>query len=157
MTYDGDVFHAAPDGKRRSALLKLASQGPVHHVVLPGGRLVWLVTGNAEARQALTDPRLARGGALAFGSEQPELADALQNHMLNRNPPGHTRLRNLVGAAFTRRHVELLAPRIEAIAGDLIDEIGPALDRGDVVDLSNVSPRRWCEPATARIGSARTS
>jgi hypothetical protein len=55
-----DVFVAVPDGARRAALEKLAAQGPVHRVTLPSGRPGWLVTGNAEARTALTDPRLAR-------------------------------------------------------------------------------------------------
>ena len=124
------------EGERRAAVLKLAAQGPVHRVTLPNGALAWLVTGNAEARQALTDPRLARGSSgVVFSTELPEIADAIQNHMLNKNPPDHTRLRKLVNAAFTRRRVEMLEPQIEAIAADLIDEIGPVFDRGDVVNL----------------------
>lgn len=39
------------------------------------------------------------------------------------NPPDHTRLRRLVSRSFTPRRVEALAPRIETIAGELLEEV----------------------------------
>ena len=48
--------------------------------------------------------------------------------MLMRDPPDHTRLRNLVNKAFTPRVVEKLAPRIQAIVDELLDA---ALERGE--------------------------
>jgi cytochrome P450 len=136
VVFGSDVFIAVPDGARRAALLEMAAQGPVHRVTLPNGHPGWLVTGPAEARIALTEPRLARGTTgMAFVDELPEAAASLQNHMLNMNPPDHTRLRKLITAAFTRRRVESLAPRIEGVAAELLDAMSPALDRGDAVDL----------------------
>jgi cytochrome P450 len=41
--------------------------------------------------------------------------------MLNHNPPEHTRLRRLVTAAFTRRRIDQLAPRIQQITNELLD------------------------------------
>lgn len=136
MEYGSEVFVAAPDGTRRELLRQMAARGPVHRVTFPSGSPGWLVTGNAEARIALTDPRLARGTAgIIYLEESPEAAAGLQNHMLNQNPPDHTRLRKLITAAFTRRRVENLAPQIEAIATELIDEMAPLMDRGETVDL----------------------
>jgi len=43
----------------------------------------------------------------------------MAEHMLNTDPPDHTRLRRLVAKAFTPRSVAALAPRIEDIADDL--------------------------------------
>ena len=59
----------------------------------------------------------------------PPEAAALQQHMLYRNPPDHTRLRRLVSAAFTRRRVDELAPRIQEIADGLLDRLA-GRDRG---------------------------
>jgi cytochrome P450 PksS len=47
----------------------------------------------------------------------------LNDHMLQRDPPEHTRLRALVGKAFTPRMVASLEPRIAAIAEELITQM----------------------------------
>jgi cytochrome P450 len=49
-----------------------------------------------------------------------------RNSMLEREPPVHTRLRTLVNRAFVSRNIERLAPRITALAGELIDRMEPA-------------------------------
>lgn len=49
------------------------------------------------------------------------LGDLIGRWMLFRNPPDHTRLRTLVGRAFSGAVVRGLAPRIEAIAKTLIE------------------------------------
>jgi cytochrome P450 len=56
----------------------------------------------------------------------PETLAALGSHMLNRNPPDHTRLRRLVTVAFTRRRIEQLAPRIQKVTDELLDAIDTA-------------------------------
>ncbi|HWD06443.1 MAG TPA: cytochrome P450 [Amycolatopsis sp.] len=45
-------------------------------------------------------------------------------HMLNTDPPTHTRLRKLVNKAFTSRAIAGLRPRIEEIAKELLDAMG---------------------------------
>jgi hypothetical protein len=68
-----------------------------------------------------------------------ELASALQEQraqsplgdvmtVLGADPPVHTRLRSIVNRAFTPRRVEALRPRIEEIAGELLDD---APDEGE--------------------------
>ncbi|MFI6078717.1 cytochrome P450 [Actinoplanes sp. NPDC051343] len=136
MSHSREVFTAAPEGMRRRLLLDLAASGPVHRVTLPSGAGAWLVTGHTEARAALIDRRLVRGtGGGAYVEELPELAAATRQHMLLQNPPGHTRLRKLVAAAFTRRRVEQLEPTVEKISAHLIDMTLTSLHAGETVDI----------------------
>ena len=53
--------------------------------------------------------------------------------LLNTDPPAHTRLRSLVAEAFTPKTVERLAPRVRAIAEELLDAV-PADGRFDLVE-----------------------
>jgi cytochrome P450 len=101
---------------------RLRAQRPVARVIMPGGLPAWLVTGYAEARAALTDPRLhklPRG----WRPEPHSMLAAIELHMLNSDPPDHERLRKLVNKAFTARRVEQLRPRISAITTELLDDM----------------------------------
>ncbi|GAB2820170.1 cytochrome P450 [Actinoallomurus bryophytorum] len=138
MTTDDDPFLAVRDGARHRALAELAARGPVHHLTLATGADAWVVTGYAEAKAVLTDPRVIREGASnsPYGEEMPAaLYSALNSHMLTTDPPAHTRLRRLVSAAFTRRRVEGLAPRIERICADLLDGMAKTLEADGEADL----------------------
>lgn len=53
----------------------------------------------------------------------PDLVNRLSNHMLNLDPPDHTRLRTLVNKAFTASVINPLASRIQAIADALLDRV----------------------------------
>ena len=119
----------------------LRDEGPVRRVMLPNGWDVWVVTRYAEARAALADPRLRKDPSVL--SEQCDddvlpsrdiVAASLRAHLLNADPPDHTRLRKLVTKAFTARRVEALRPRIEAIADELLDDVATRLEDG-AVDL----------------------
>jgi cytochrome P450 len=101
---------------------RLRAQHPVAQVIMPGGTPAWLVTGYAQARAALTDPRL---GKLPKGwrPDPDSLLASLDLHMLNLDPPDHERLRKLVNKAFTARRVEELRPRITAITTGLLDDM----------------------------------
>jgi cytochrome P450 len=51
-----------------------------------------------------------------------KLTDVRPPSMLGTDPPEHTRLRSLVGKAFTPRIVQRLEGRMEQVAGSLLDE-----------------------------------
>jgi len=108
---------------------RLRDEAPVRQAIMPRGLKVWLVTRYADAREALADPALHKdmrqvnelfrrhstleGQTELFGQD-------LASHMLNSDPPDHTRLRKLVAKAFTMRRVELMRPRIAEITDDLL-------------------------------------
>ena len=50
-------------------------------------------------------------------------SDHLTTHMLNSDPPNHSRLRSLVQKAFTPKMIAQLDGRIQRIADDLISDI----------------------------------
>jgi cytochrome P450 len=107
---------------------ELRARGPVHEVTLADGHRAYLIVGFAEARLALNDRRLSKDmhAAQALGSEvvaEGLPGPALARHMVNVDPPDHTRLRRLVSAAFAVRRIEDMRPQIEAIVDDLLDGI----------------------------------
>jgi cytochrome P450 len=103
---------------------RMRADGLPRNVVLPDGSRAWLVTRYADARGALADPRLHKdwAGKLAGEDWTPDpVTGYLSKHLLNVDPPAHTRLRKLVTKAFTPRRVAELRPRIEAITAGLLD------------------------------------
>ncbi|MCX4550518.1 MULTISPECIES: cytochrome P450 [unclassified Streptomyces] len=107
----------------------LREHAPVHRTALPSGVEAWLVTRYADARSALAEPRLSKNPA--HHAESPhakgktgipgERKADLMTHLLNIDPPDHTRLRRLVSKAFTPRTVALFAPRVQELTDQLID------------------------------------
>ncbi|MFE3252607.1 cytochrome P450 [Streptomyces sp. NPDC059209] len=107
----------------------LREHAPVHRTRLPSGVDAWLVTRYADARRALADPRLSKNPlhhaeqAHAKGKTgiPGERGAELMTHLLNIDPPDHTRLRRLVSQAFTPRRVAEFAPRVQELTDGLID------------------------------------
>ncbi|MEV4314247.1 cytochrome P450 [Actinocrispum sp. NPDC049592] len=122
---------------RANGFDELSAAGPVQKVTLFTGVPVWVITGYAEARQVLTDPNVVRSFTEGPHADHvsDELRRAMNSHMLALNPPEHTRLRKLVSAAFTRRRVEELEPRIAEISAGLLDHMAELGKDGTPVDL----------------------
>ncbi|MFC8867642.1 cytochrome P450 [Streptomyces sp. NPDC057148] len=107
----------------------LRQHSPVHWTTLPSGVEAWLVTRYSDAREALADGRLSKnpehhaedaGGKSKTGIPGERSAN-LMTHLLNIDPPDHTRLRRLVSKAFTPRRIAEFAPRVQQLTDDLID------------------------------------
>jgi cytochrome P450 len=131
VPFDEDSYYRHPAG----FFAQLRESRPVAPVRMPDRGRAWIVTRYADVRKALTDPRLAKdvhrwpGG----GRSRPSEAVNCHAHMLNSDPPDHTRLRRVVQKAFTLRRAEQLRPRAEEIAAGLLDAMVGA--RGDVIEL----------------------
>ena len=65
---------------------RLRARRPVTRVIMPGGIPVWLVTGYAEARAALADPRLSKRMP-GWHPEPDSIIASMDLHMLNTDPP----------------------------------------------------------------------
>jgi len=112
---------------------------PVQKVRLADGHPAWVVLGYDAARQALYDARISKdmlaalqdnGDVVAEGLPGPEFS----RHMLNVDPPDHTRLRRLVSRAFVPPRIAALEPAVRSIASSLLDELNAA-GPGATVDL----------------------
>ena len=86
----------------------------------------WVVCGHAEVETVLRNPK-------TFSSEIGAGQMGVGNSMIMKDPPEHTRLRNIVSKVFTPRSIAELEPRIREITVRFLDDIdvsGPF----DIVD-----------------------
>ena len=88
---------------------------PVQKARLADGHPAWVVLGYDEARQALGDPRISKDMLAALREAGDVVAEGLpgrefSRHMLNVDPPDHTRLRRLVSRAFVPGRIAALEP-----------------------------------------------
>jgi cytochrome P450 len=112
---------------------ELRRSEPVCRVQLPYGPPAWLVTDYNLTKAVLGDARFSRAAAVGRDNPRESAADISQvaESLLSMDPPGHTRIRKLVGKAFTPRRVEELRPRAAEIASGLLDDMiaaGPPVD-----------------------------
>lgn len=103
----------------------------------PDGVEGWLVTGHAEARKVLADPRFVTGERFTRSpTELPHVFVSISEQVppgffLFFDPPEHTRLRRKVTGVFTVRRMKELEPRIADIVDERIAalrEAGPGAD-----------------------------
>ena len=109
------------------------SRSPVVRLVAPGIPPIWGVTRHAEAKAMLTDPRieLTSDTYLMRPAGVPDRYARYLRTMQEMDGPEHTRLRRLVGPAFTARRAADFRPHIERAVTRLLD----ALPGDDPVDL----------------------
>jgi cytochrome P450 len=100
---------------------------------LDGKTLIWFVTRYDEAQRVLLDDlHFVRDPSLLYNEEErqrifgtidPQIERMMNNHMLNKDGEHHRRLRSRVSKAFTPKVIQNIRPRIEAIAGELLDKV----------------------------------
>ncbi|MER7882346.1 cytochrome P450 [Streptomyces fimicarius] len=166
MSQDMDLHTTAEDGTRSAEALItqdfvrdphatydwMREEGPVK-LRQASGSVLWMLTRYEDARAALAEPKLHKdprrfpnpAGGTGMGPEEPGM-ELLSRHMLNSDPPDHTRLRKLTTKAFTARPTEMFRPRIEELAAGLLD----GFEAGQRMDVVNdyampLSTRVICE------------
>ncbi|MEV7116470.1 cytochrome P450 family protein [Streptomyces anulatus] len=166
MTQDMDLRTTAEDGTRSAEALItqdfvrdphatydwMREEGPVK-LRQQSGSVLWMLTRYEDARAALAEPKLHKdprrfpnpAGGTGMGPEEPGM-ELLSRHMLNSDPPDHTRLRKLTTKAFTARPTEAFRPRITEVAAGLLDGFEPG-GRMDIVNdyAMPLSTRVICE------------
>jgi cytochrome P450 len=96
----------------------LRAEDPVHQSPLR----FWVLTRYEDVAAVLRDPTFARQAIAVFAAARfgVTVRPGIGLSMLDRDPPDHTRLRNLVSKAFTPRVVEGLRPHIQQIVDSLL-------------------------------------
>jgi cytochrome P450 len=97
----------------------------VQRVTTPAGDPAWLVTGYANVRALLTDPRLGRS------HPEPERAARVTESVLFGRPQGtpateradHGQMRRLLSPAFSARRMATLQGRVQALLDGLLDDM----------------------------------
>jgi cytochrome P450/4-hydroxybenzoate polyprenyltransferase len=104
---------------------ELRRRGPVVKVEWPQLGSQWVVTRHRDALALLLDRRLVSNPSNAPprpGSAPGAPARRFGPDLLEMDPPDHTRLRRLVGKAFTSSTIERYGGRVEEVAGRILDE-----------------------------------
>ena len=135
-------------------LARLRRDDPAHWN--PGLR-AWVLTRHADVEAGFKDARLSSdrirpfvaGQSRAAAQDVRLLGDCLGLWMVFNDPPTHTRLRDLVARAFTRRAVEALRPEVAALTRSLLQA---PLARGRMEVLADVAGPLPAQVIAAMLG-----
>ncbi|MGW5000823.1 cytochrome P450 [Streptomyces hydrogenans] len=102
----------------------LREEGPLAQVELYDGRTAWAVTGYAETRALLTDPRLSSDRSRPdFPVLVPRMAAAKLVALVGMDPPEHGVQRRMLIPSFTVKRVNSLRPAIRRTVVDRIEAL----------------------------------
>lgn len=127
-----DLFGPAFKSNPYATYAALRAEAPIYRrVAADGQNAIWFLTRYEDVVALLRDhKRFVKNVSNTLAPEEraqqqppPPLLRLLGNHMLNLDPPDHTRLRSLVNKAFTSQIVTQLEPRIQLIADQLLDQV----------------------------------
>jgi cytochrome P450 len=117
-----------PPGELRAAV----TERPVSRVRIWDGSTPWIVTGHAEQRALLNDPRVSVDDRLPGFPHWNEgiatMAPQRPDSVFNTDSPTHTRLRRMMTAPFTFKRVQAMRSVVQRITDELLDAMtaGPA-------------------------------
>ncbi|KAA2247173.1 cytochrome P450 [Solihabitans fulvus] len=145
---DAPPLHGADfDRDPSTAYRWLQQHSPMHRIEFPG-LTAWLVTRYEDAVAALSDPLLAKDPARASaqwrssGMGLPyDHRASLVNSLINTDPPDHTRMRRVLGAAFSPRRMRELRGTAQQVTDTLLDRVAEHGGRADLIaDLAYPLP-----------------
>ncbi|SCE35359.1 MULTISPECIES: cytochrome P450 [unclassified Streptomyces] len=115
----------------------LSDHGPLTRVRSWGGTTPWAVTGHAEQKALLSDPRLSaefsRPGFPSPVDPRHAHAGGTDLSFVGMDDPEHARLRRMVSGAFTVKRVEAMRPLVQRMADDHIDRLLAGPNPADLV------------------------
>jgi cytochrome P450 len=108
-----------------AALEELRAGTPIARVRIWDGSTPWLVTGHAEQRAVLGDPRVSTEEKLAgFPHQNQGMAETVDHRpptIFNTDGEEHGRIRRMMTGPFTAKRVQALRDEIQRITDDLLD------------------------------------
>ena len=118
-------FPPEKGGRIREVYAERRARCPMGRVRLPSGHDAVLLVRHDDVAAGLADTRLSHdltapgSPRIVTGSSFLDTPDGL----LNKDGPGHLRIRRIVAATFTPRRIARWAPEIRAIAAELVDDL----------------------------------
>ncbi|WP_067812849.1 cytochrome P450 [Actinomadura kijaniata] len=114
-------------------LARIRAQGPIAPLLYGDGHQGWLVTGHAQARAVLADPRFSSRYEIAHYPDPryTDIPPAGPGEFIGLDAPEHTRFRRLLAGRFSVRRMRLLAERIRTFTDGCLDDMaaqGPGVD-----------------------------
>lgn len=114
--------------------LELSRAEPVTRVRMPYGGEAWLLTGYTEIKQFLADTSFSSMAATTPDTPRVTPLPLRPGGLLTMDVPEHTRIRRVVAKAFTKRQIDRLRDRIQAVSDELIDRIAAQGPPADLVE-----------------------
>jgi cytochrome P450 len=110
-------------------------QGPLTRVRLWDGSTPWLVTGYAEQRAVLADPRVSADiSRPGYPATVPLPPGGVKRSFIGMDDPEHARLRRMVTAPFAIKRIEAMRPAVQKIVDELIDDLLAGPNPTDLVE-----------------------
>jgi cytochrome P450 len=110
-------------------------KGTVTQVRLWDGSTPWLVTGFAEQRAVLSDPRVSADFSTpGYPSTVPLPPGGVKRSFIGMDGPEHARLRRMVTAPFAVKRIEAMRPAVQRIVDDRIDTMLAGPNPADLVE-----------------------
>lgn len=113
-------FHRSAPLTTPPEFARLRAECPVAEVKLPTGSNAYLVTRYDDVKMVLSDGRFSRAALTRPDAPKVSPIPMPPNALFTTDPPEHTRLRSLVGRAFTARATERMRGRVRELAGSLL-------------------------------------
>jgi cytochrome P450 len=126
----------------------MREEGPVSRIAFSSGRILWGVTGHAQMRTVLTDPRFSANKtnpeypnpAPGFHATVQQMAKAFGVM----DAPEHTTHRRMLIDEFTVRRLKALRPRIQQMVDEALARLLASSRPADLVEL-------FCQPVSASV------
>jgi cytochrome P450 len=119
-------------------LREAAGRHPVSRVRIWNGSTPWIITGHAEQRALLSDPRVSVNDRLPgfphWHAGMEQVAPRRAPSVFNTDPPEHTRFRRMMTAPFTFKRVNAMRAVVQEITDDLIDQMLAGPQPADLVE-----------------------
>lgn len=117
---------------------RIRADQPISPLSFPDGHIGWLVTGHAEARELLRDPRFSSRQELRHFPIEHSLAKepaepARPGMFIRMDAPEHGRLRKLLTGQFTVKRMKALEPRIQGFIDRALDDLEASGRGSDLV------------------------
>jgi len=114
---------AWPTGLGYPKELESVHDEPLVLVELPSGDEAWLVTRYEDIRAVLADPTVSKNRNRPGVARMTKDKGKVFHKQVDMDPPGHTRMRRLIGRAFTAHRIEAFRPRIQEITDGILDDL----------------------------------